>query len=353
MAASVTAPRLIFCPPPPGKADTSKPLDPNLILRSRVALKPKGEGFASYQALKIIRQHIGKYPVTPEQQKKREFECLLKAKHKVEKEHSIVFHKRHKIIMDLIKTISRPINPELAKKMLCGMDAKSDPLYSLMEKFSSQDEIDDLVEYSLQNYRTNFIKVNEEFLKKLGKNPQAIFEEKRNSPFHFNFINEKTLFQFAVISSAAFKSAYENYDLKKSSWSPSQGTQSLITEIENHGPLFVMGKFGQHYYKEKAVKLSEQVEGRSVFGWPKNAERVNSNAIHAIIVVGASDTGHVYFIDPADGSDPNSLESQIIYKMSIERFNEVIYDLDCVQFPISEKNLPNYALYGNPKVNYL
>ena len=147
------------------------------------------------------------------------------------------------------------------------------------------------------------------------------------------------------------------YHLNRSAWHPSHPIERLIREISKHGPHAVNGHIGQEFYEDKPFKLTEKVEGRTVFGWKPTAQRKsNLPSFHVVVLVGArSEKGHVYFIDPLDGSDPKNIETQIIYVMSYERLKSVIANLTGMKwktkqgkviFDDPEEGENNYALHG-------
>ena len=118
--------------------------------------------------------------------------------------------------------------------------------------------------------------------------------------------------------------------------------------------------------------VQDKVQERSLWGWRPNATRRQGAEInHSVVLVGARDEWlgskkieHIYYIDPNDPSDPENVESQRIYVMSLGSFRDRIFNLAAQQmrslrtnevtFEVAKDGAPNnYAVYDDTKVNYL
>lgn len=170
-------------------------------------------------------------------------------------------------------------------------------------------------------------------------------------------------------------SLFRCLNLKQATWHPSYPLSSLIKEIEQNGPLLVLGQFGQRFYKDPPFQLSQKIQAfvggdvheRTLWGWLPGSRR-NDELVrrHAVLIVGANaEKNHIYFIDPLDPSDPENPELQKIYVMSHERFLDSLCPLGQPQRrnretgeniflePAPEGQPNQYAVHGDPTVNYL
>jgi hypothetical protein len=113
-----------------------------------------------------------------------------------------------------------------------------------------------------------------------------------------------------------------NYDLRISSWHPTQPITDLIKELKENGPLVMNGYFGASQYSCPPRQLVKKIEGREIYYWKKE-DRLPSTEIftHTILVVGAeviNGKGYAYYIDPNDESDPAHPEKERILVISYE-----------------------------------
>jgi hypothetical protein len=327
----------VFCPPPPGKPNPNEPWDESAgDTRTRVPQPPQKGDTCFYYAIKMIHPGIGKRP-TPSQEMARRNEAAVSR-----------YRKRLTQI-----TVSLKWQPGFAQtiKDNLGTCAKSalqnqleDPQFPpvqeelraesrrALEVFCRQTEESDYLTYA-----TNAIKQAESDSKCQLYRDLGISQDNLDAMSHAMeeriVMGEgkpekgpkltrrvRNFLPYTVIAQA--------YQLQRSAWHPAALITSLMEELRQHGPHVVSGHFGQLHYQALPFRLSQEVEGRPVFGWKPDAPRKERSDCHAVTLVGArSDTGHIYFIDPLDGSDPADLQTQKIYVMSYAKFRLSLVDL--------------------------
>ncbi|MCH9626017.1 MAG: hypothetical protein S4CHLAM123_12060 [Chlamydiales bacterium] len=147
------------------------------------------------------------------------------------------------------------------------------------------------------------------------------------------------------------------FGLEQAGWNFHKNVTNLIQEMQEHGPLMVQGYFGQPYYKDKPFQLADKVGQRTIWGWKPDAVRQENDKhhIHPILVVGGrsdTKTGHVYFIDALDKSDPCDSDSARVYIMSYPKFTEQIATLEGLKTKQDEimPEANNFAWYSPLKI---
>jgi hypothetical protein len=139
--------------------------------------------------------------------------------------------------------------------------------------------------------------------------------------------------------------------LKKSTWKPIDGSDSLISELKSKGPLFVGGALGKPAYMDAPYERTQKIANRAIYAWRPGAKRhPNSFVGHTVLLVGAKKVekeAYVYFIDSVDPSDPKDLSKQKIYMISFNNFTNHITDL---HGRLRQDSPVPYAYYGNFKI---
>lgn len=139
--------------------------------------------------------------------------------------------------------------------------------------------------------------------------------------------------------------------------------KKLVENLKNYGPHLVKGKFGKSYYKTDPLKAKTNIKNISIYGWRPKSPRIEKKNIHFVLIIGAdSELKHVYFMDPRDPSDPKYPEAAKVYVVSYKTFlSQITSSLnirlknkeDGTPIFLPERDLNDYALIGNPKLNYL
>jgi hypothetical protein len=214
--------------------------------------------------------------------------------------------------------------------------AEATQLYNLLKGFCAQDRFSDLSEYLEHQHSVQLNRVNALFLSKMGINPQELYlsdqkaDAKEGHSPGKNWEDLSEADKRPLLDNYAFRVSYEKYRLEVSDWHPEKGPRHLIEVLQDRGPMYVKGYYGPRYYIVDPRQV-EEIAGRSVWGWNRTDPRRELTVAHSIIVVGAKidspTNAFVYFVDPQDGSDPSSIETQRIYKMSYANFIKRIGDL--------------------------
>jgi hypothetical protein len=138
------------------------------------------------------------------------------------------------------------------------------------------------------------------------------------------------------------------FGLKLSKWSPTDPIDSLINELQAHGPMSLGGEYGYAYYSNpkprdfktvRFVDINGKTQERKTYYWPSSIPRLDDSSMvsHCVLIVGAeivpptnpADKPQelVYYIDPNDPSDPANPDSQRILVMSLNRLRSSIKDV--------------------------
>lgn len=340
---SMIGSNFVFCPPLPGKVNplegSSSPHRSRIPQRADKGIDGRGE-VCKYYALQILRDElkVGKFPA-PQHLEARKFEQRA-SRHRKE---MTMYYSDHLSFTFFSQNVKQCLNMQFNRA-----DAQSildtymhriveneqgtlrELLNGFLEGFIKQNETDSVDEY------INILKLNQyiDFDLEFCREFSIDIDSKAKSiwPYvTFEKILELSLQQRHAIGSAMVLDCMrEKYGLQYSSWHPSQGIQKLMIEIERHGPHFVGGWLGENSYQDQPFQLKDKIQGRCIFGWKPNAVRHKAPEPHAIVIVGAEILGskeYIYFLDPNNGSDPASLESQRIYKISYQKLLQSIHDL--------------------------
>lgn len=145
--------------------------------------------------------------------------------------------------------------------------------------------------------------------------------------------------------------AVEQFHLPVSTWQPADGCQKLIEELRAKGPLCVGASFGREAYAAQPLAMKQLLGGRTIYYWQKGTPF--KETFNTLVLIGArlfqqndKDFQHVYFIDPADPSDPNDLSLQRIYAVSYETLSYRLLDLRGV---LRSSSSFGYAVYAPPR----
>jgi len=170
----------------------------------------------------------------------------------------------------------------------------------------------------------------------------------------FQLPEENPIIQNSILHNTVIDVSSQIYQCKESSWNPDQGVDGLIQQLKQKGPHMINASIGQSFYTTEPKKLSETIEGRSVYGWPPGAYHKTSEKeklSHSVVLVGAKkDVGgksYIYFIDPNDPSEPEQPSTQKMYKVSYDRFAGAINNIVGLPFALRdqvERDWP-YALH--------
>ncbi len=383
MSAAVGPKTFICCPPPPGTPDPKLPPDfEDQKPRPRIFL-PAQRDICVFDAADRIRLIIGEHPSVA-QHPMRVFEHIVAKTRNAYLQIEIDFGGKQNLAKELMTARNQKINKEVAGELIAYNE--NPKILSLLREFLVQEQFTDLHEFVMHEYITRIIEVSKHFFQNLENTPEGTKFKGIDKSIDLQI--QSCLKAGCPLEKVAYssRSMIDNiillhiYCLKSSTWHPGHPLSSLIQEIDRNGPLLVYGEFGKEYYEEVAFQLSEKVKAtvrgeiqeRSLWGWKPGAKRKPQSCGHAIVIVGARNEKvgakgieHIYFIDPADSSDPKIPELQKIYVMSLKRLREGILNLDgkrSLDPKISEATFPeptekeqpnNYALHGDPSTNYL
>lgn len=368
--------------PPAGISNPSLPPDlENRIPRERIYL-PAQEGYMClFAAMDRIRLIMGNHPSVAENAlRKREIVILQNR----ELFNSIVMqHVQNQQLADQLQSIckSTAISRAIAKSFIRqnenNLNLAHPEILVTLREFTDQEELDELSEFFSQEYLKKITEYTKQFMKNLFDNPE---EASLVDPEIESVLQKLQSQGLSTYESAMYMTELKNLPLfdfaglRESSWHPNHPIPSLITEIQQNGPLLVVGQFGQEFYSEELFELSQKiqtlvggdVQERSLWGWRPGSARDDFTQRHAVLIVGANEEKkHIYFIDPLDPSDPNDPESQKIYVMSEGRFLSNLCPLVGFQSrdkqtgephftePAPEGEPNGYAVHGDPTVNYL
>lgn len=330
MSLPVGSSHLVFCPPQPGKPNPNESWDlATGDTRSRVAQSPQKVGETCfYYALNMIRTRIGKHPALSQiRARANEVAYSNHRKRLTQIDETIKWQ------LDLAEALTarlgrctkQVIQHQLKKPGFTAVvDEERPKCRAALEVFCKDGGADeDFSTFTHQLWMRARQDNNQQLYDALRITPESVTLITRSLQKNYKDDMEWIL----LILPQIFQ---ENaYGLQRSLWHPTQPITALMEQLRQYGPHVVKGTFGQFFYQDPPFRLSVKVEGRSVFGWRPDAKRKDlGESQHAVTVIGArSDSGHVYFIDPLDGSDPRNPETQKIYVMSYEKFKAFLANL--------------------------
>ncbi len=355
----------VFCPPEPGKPNPKEPKIPGTT-RSRVFQSEQKGPTCSYYAMQILRNEhrIGK-KLRKDFLTVRHFEKQLSIHRKNSTEQSNkwkCFGKFERLIAEKYpENFTKTDAQELINshfELINQMDSKyQESICKILQDFSIQEEHEKLFTYTKAKRIEERILIDVTFLKRY--NPDHLEEDLNltcKNTIGKSWENAGLHEKYVCTHNLVFNFACKAYNIKKSSWHPSNPINNLIEQLNLHGPHMVAGYFGKGYYEEVPFELKERIEGRPIFKWLPNTNKNLENLPgHSIVIIGArgqGKSGYVYFLDPQDSSDPNNLLSQKVYMIPYAKFISLIGDLhgkflkpngNGPRFTEIEKN--NYALH--------
>jgi hypothetical protein len=317
-----------------------------------------------YYTLNFIRLRIGKNPCQ-ELSKEREIEkvCSLRRKAITEHENSLP------AIADQLQTnlgweTLSNIDLEKAKLFIENRETFQPifetpetlegcpSLFPFIEEFLKEGKCNNMHEFLLRKKFKTWNDINIKFLSGFNLSYKKLFSEMNRE-----YGSEETWEELDIIEKAAILDFFardvsaKEYSLKKISWTPLKGIESLIDELKKKGPLFIGGAFGKTAYVDEPFKMNKKLVGRDIYAWKPGAERHPIAFLgHSVLLIGAKkieDSAFVYFIDPIDQSDPNDKSSQKIYMISFTNLTSNICDLKGVRR--KDSSVP-YGYYGNFKI---
>lgn len=315
--------------------------------RARVKQQPHKQSTCWYYALNMIRERIGKHP-SDEVLSKRKIEKLCSERRKqitlCEASLPAIFN-----YLSSMKDAFSSFNHIKAKELLEEQDIlarffeteemlenKPSPRF-IFQNFYSQTIYKNLYDYMWYVRSDKRSVINAEFFKDTGYQPASLYKEAQlNDPVNYranlgsrNWEELETIEQNGLIDRYIMHISAELYELKKSSWSPFQSAAELMKEIKEKGPLVVGGIFGESNYS-KAPHEMKKIAGQSIFVWNKGERKEGAVCAHAITIVGIEikkENALVYYVNPANASDPLDRQAQKLYAISYRSFKENIINL--------------------------
>lgn len=169
------------------------------------------------------------------------------------------------------------------------------------------------------------------FLSHFGKTPPELFAEYLKETGHtsqsWDALSLAT--QRFFLENFCFKLTYKAFQLKVSDWSPKDGIKSLVSTLAKNGPMYVKGMIGKHVFEQES-KAIKKFSDLTIHEWDSSAKTIESSIFHSVVVTGAEDeeSGKIYFVDPADSSDPSSSVFKKTYSISYDLFLTNLGDLN-------------------------
>jgi len=337
-------PNFVFWELPLGKPDPNAVCSPEILendTRPRVLQAANKKHTCWYSSFKTIRPQFGKHP-TPELSNKRKIEQRCSLWRKTITEHAlslpIIFEE---MLMPEIEELWCSWNHKKVTQMLSDERSYYERAFSskqvgkggpsafpYLEKFLKQTDCKNFHEYVGYMWLQPRFKINTNLLQSFNVDPENILEKyhKGNAQASINssqlsFDKNDSLFLENFVK--WFMS--QLFELKESSWSPSEPINHLILELKNRGPLVVGGNFGTDSYSSDPFIMKENVAERSIYAWPPGTKHKDIRFGHTITIIGArkyGDKGLVYYVDPMDPSDPNDITAQKIYAISYQSLKD-------------------------------
>lgn len=184
------------------------------------------------------------------------------------------------------------------------------------------------------------IAVNMQFLSKFDTDVHKLTESSEWKKFDLEC-------KAAVLDTYVRDFLADLYQLKRSTWKPSEEFGKLLIELKEKGPMMIFGEFGIKAYLDPPYKMKEKAGGRDIYAWSSGAKRTQSKYGHSVLLVGAKktqDQAFVYFIDPTDSSGRSK---KTIYMVSIKNLTEHICSLSG---KMKLDSAVGYAYLGNFKI---
>lgn len=321
-----------FCIPEPGKPDPNESWDLAIMeQRKRVVYSGQKANTCWYYGLQLLRNNhrIGKKP-TESQLKQRSIEIIVSKFRKnitqVDKALGVWTEIAECLIDNGYNT------KEKTQEFLGSKIGELSPITyqedcrKMLKSFCEQEACDDLFIYAVEPYTHALRNAYRGFFEELGvfEGEIALLAENATNKSWDQFsLTQKCAFEKAVAVALAARS----YGCKRSLWHPEKPIETLIEQLQLHGPHLVMGRF----FECSWVPLAQTIEERPVFSWEITQMAATA---HALLIVGTEVTGQknlVYLLDPRDSSDPKKKSTQKIYVMPYEMLISSIMDLSSAQ----------------------
>lgn len=336
---------------PSGKPDPNQKRPTGIDTRDRIKQSVQKNGFTCpYYVFNRIRDRIGKkFDISLKKEREAEILCSLyrKAITQDDIKHTTVTH-----------ILKNPLSHDqkLVLLNILNEEEKNDAAAMLFEamKYVSIKNFKGLEQFLNEKRQMDAIKISENFLKSLNIDYKSIITKEIGKQVTYtltwDIIEEHYPLDFrsTMFCSFAQLAMAEKYGLKKSSWRPGE-IETLIKELQDHGPLAIGGKLGRPFYVDAPFKTGEMLGDSSVYGFKPGAKRQEHLDSHMVLVVGAKKIDskeYVFIIDPNDECDPKSKDTKRVYKISHKNFCENVTDFHGrpSQYWSSEVG---FAHYGN------
>ncbi len=352
--------RLYFKPPLPGKPDPTAAFpgeEAAVDLRLRV-VKSASLTVCWKKVFDWIRVRYGQHADCQGLEGRRVEKWASELRRKV-----VVIYQREPLLCSCLKDPSketlnsflRGLTPDEVRERLTSPDGvlgfiftaikhTNEPLWfdenitRALQPFTDQTKDATLYDFLLNMSIRDKYTAHIEFLKHFSINPKTAFEEEKPKSQQRS-TQDKAWIELSLEEKHNFTDRYvqrftaEQFRFGTSEWTPLSDVDTLINEIEEHGPLAIYGFFGTSYYPKDALLVMERrLEGHQIYYWTKNSRKKEiCEPSHAVLLVGAEKIGSqqlVYFIDPNNASDPAHPETQRIYCMSYKTLLEHCIDQD-------------------------
>jgi hypothetical protein len=298
----------------PGVPDPNDPRPEGVDTRKRVPLEGAAATTSGYYGMEIIRDHIGENSIG--------FDTLRKAEVvRVE-------------WLNGIKALKLRNPADLPNYLL----ARAGIHKTLLANFGKNPE-QEATDFYKTTYRERFPSASVTDIE--GFTWQSIFENEKEVPF----VQQK------LLEATAFCVMAGEVGLMRSSWIPGDTCVPLVDELKKHGPMLILGGFGEAFYAKKATPLKAKIEGETIYHWEVGSKRVNQPFAHAVVLIGAQKVGgteRVYFVHPDYPSDPNSTtDRRRIFAISYTNLRASICSLNGMPMSAKQKtSAAGYALYN-------
>lgn len=140
------------------------------------------------------------------------------------------------------------------------------------------------------------------------------------------------------------------FGMQVSEWSPDKKIVALYDALKKHGPLYATGNVGMGHHTDKPQVSKTAIPNKKIFYWQTKGDKIGQEMGHAIIIVGVDKIKkNVYYIDPADPSDPKNKHSQRIFAISYKTLQESMlsdHGLLAKTMPKEQMHNKNWLFYS-------
>lgn len=246
-------------------------------------------------------------------------------------ESKIVLERLKEKLASLDSAQGQGADPTQSTRQACEMLIKG------VESFLKQAEFNCLHTYLLELKLRKRGEIMAKALQEMGLSLEQvakILAENTQEPERSKLLESKDFTQLPIdLWDAPLQTYLENLycnffglkPLTSSDYNLFKDIDGFINLMEQHGPFAFSGNLGTTSYLDPPKALKEKIVSRNVYGWPVNAKRRQQKFfIHCVTVIGAckleNGKGYIYFLDPADPSDPENMTAEKVYKMSFDKF---------------------------------